>query len=124
MISATFDRALQMVQTYLAECGEDPGDPRTAEHNEVIGNCVGWMSVNHRGHGRASDARVPQEAFWSDCVSCTLAIPGSFSWPNSSRMTSPWLEWTLPVGSPPTRRWGPAMIARAPPTNSCCPPES
>ncbi len=62
MISATFDRALQMVQTYLAECAVDPGDPRTAELNEVIGNCVGWMSVNRRGDGQASDARVPQEA--------------------------------------------------------------
>ena len=57
-----FDRALQTVQTYLAECAVDPGDPRTAELNEVIGNCVGWMSVNRRGHGQASDARVPQEA--------------------------------------------------------------
>ena len=62
MISAMFDRALQMVQTYLAECAEDRGDPRTAELNEVIGNCVGWMSVNRRGHGRQNDARVPQEA--------------------------------------------------------------
>jgi hypothetical protein len=62
VILATFDRSLKMLQTYLAECGEDPGDPRTAELNEVIGNCVGWMSVNHRGHGRASDARVQQEA--------------------------------------------------------------
>ncbi len=62
MISAMFDRALQMVQTYLAECAVDPGDPHTAELNEVIGNCVGWMSVNRRGHGQASDARVPQEA--------------------------------------------------------------
>ena len=52
MISATFDRALQMVQTYLAECAADRGDPRTAELNEVIGNCVGWMSVNRRGHGQ------------------------------------------------------------------------
>ena len=57
-----FDRALRMVQTYLAECAVDPGDPRTAELNEVIGNCVGWMSANRRGHGQASDARVPQEA--------------------------------------------------------------
>jgi len=62
VISGTFDRALQMVQTYLAECAVDPGDPRTAELNEVIGNCVGWMSLNRRGHGQASDARVPQEA--------------------------------------------------------------
>ena len=62
MILATFDRALQMVQTYLAECAVDPGDPRTAELNEVIGNCVGWMSVNGRGHGWESDARVPHEA--------------------------------------------------------------
>ena len=62
MISATFDRALQMVQTYLAECAVDPGDSRTAELNEVIGNCVGWMSVSRRGHGQSSDARVPQEA--------------------------------------------------------------
>lgn len=60
--SARLDRALQMVQTYLAECAEDRGDPRTAELNEVIGACVGWMSVNRRGHGRASDARVPREA--------------------------------------------------------------
>ena len=57
-----FDRALQIVQTYLAECAVDPGDPRTAELNEVIGNCVGWMSVNRRGDGQASDARVPREA--------------------------------------------------------------
>ena len=56
------DRALQMVQTYLAECAVDPGDPRTAELNEVIGNCVRWMSVNRQGHGQASDARVPREA--------------------------------------------------------------
>jgi hypothetical protein len=62
VISGTFDRALQMVQTFLAECAMDPGDPRTAELSEVIGNCVGWMSVNRRGHGQASDARVPQEA--------------------------------------------------------------
>ena len=62
MISAMFDRALQMVQTYLAECAVDPGDPRAAELNEVIGNCVGWMSVNRRGHGRQNDALVPQEA--------------------------------------------------------------
>ena len=62
MISATFDRALQMVRTYLAECAEDTGDPRTAELNEVIGVCVGWMSVNRRDLGRASDARVPQKA--------------------------------------------------------------
>ena len=57
-----FDRALQIVQTYLAECAVDPGDPRTAELSEVIGNCVGWMSVNRRGHGRQNNARVPQEA--------------------------------------------------------------
>ena len=62
MISAMFDRALQMVQTYLDECAADPGDQGMAELNEVIGNCVGWMSVNHRGHGQANDARVPQEA--------------------------------------------------------------
>jgi hypothetical protein len=62
VISATFDRALQMVQTYLAERAVDPGNPRTAELNEVIGNCVGWMSDNRRDHGQASDARVPQEA--------------------------------------------------------------
>ena len=57
-----FDRALKIVQTYLAECEVDPGDPRTAELNEVIGNCVGRMSVNRRGHGQGSDARVAQEA--------------------------------------------------------------
>ena len=62
MISTKFDRALRMVQTYLARCGEDRGDPHTAELNEVIGNCVGWMSVNGRRHGQARDARVPQEA--------------------------------------------------------------
>jgi hypothetical protein len=78
VISATFDRALQMLQTYLAECAVDPGDPRTAELNEVIGNCVGWMSVNRRGHGQASDARVPQEALrhvlgYVDEHSCTSA---------------------------------------------------
>ena len=57
-----FDRALRMVQTYLAECAADPGDPSTAELNEVIGNCVGWMSVNCRGHGQASDGRGLREA--------------------------------------------------------------
>ena len=57
-----FDRALQMVQTYLAECAVDPGDPRTAELNEVIGNCVGWMSVNRRGHGQDREASAPQQA--------------------------------------------------------------
>ena len=57
-----FDRALQMVQTHLDECAVDPGDPRTAELNEVIGNCVGWISVNRRGDGWQNDARVPREA--------------------------------------------------------------
>jgi hypothetical protein len=60
--SGRFDRALQMVQAYLAECAVVSGDPHTAELNEVIGNCIGWMSDNHRDHGQASDARVPQEA--------------------------------------------------------------
>jgi len=61
-MSATFDRALQMVQTYLAECAVDTSDPRTAELNEVIGNCVGWMSVNRRGHEQGRAAPVPPEA--------------------------------------------------------------
>ena len=60
--SARLDHALKIMRTYLSECAEDRGDPRTAELNEVIGACVGWMSVNRRGHGQASDARVPQEA--------------------------------------------------------------
>jgi hypothetical protein len=50
--SLMIDRARQMVQTYLAECAVDSGDSRTAELNEVIGNCVGWMSDNHREHGQ------------------------------------------------------------------------
>ena len=63
MISARFDHALQMVRTYLAECAsEDWGDPRTAELTEVIRSCVECISVNRRGHGQGSDARVPQEA--------------------------------------------------------------
>ena len=62
MISASFDRALQMVRMYLAECAADRGDPRTAELNEVIRNCVGCMSVNRRSHEQGGNARVPQEA--------------------------------------------------------------
>ena len=52
----------ELVRQGLAECAVDPGDSRTAELNEVIGNCVGWMSANRRGHGQANDARVAQEA--------------------------------------------------------------
>jgi hypothetical protein len=61
---ARLDHALQMVRTYLADCAyrEVWGDPRMAELNEVIRSCVECISVNRRGHGQGSDARVPQEA--------------------------------------------------------------
>ena len=62
VISTRFNRAMQMVQRYLAESSEDRGDPRMAELKEVIGNCVGWISVNRRGHKQGSDGRAPQEA--------------------------------------------------------------
>ena len=62
MLSARLDDALKMVRTYLAECAEDWGDPRTAELNEVIRSCVECIGVNRRGHGQSGDARVPQEA--------------------------------------------------------------
>jgi hypothetical protein len=62
-MSARFDYALQMVRTYLADCADrkDWGDPPTAELTEVIRSCVECISVNRRGHGQGSDARVPQE---------------------------------------------------------------
>ena len=58
------DLALQMVRTYLTDSAdrEDWGDPRTPELTEIIRSCVECISVNRRGHGQGSDARVPEEA--------------------------------------------------------------
>lgn len=63
-MSARLDYALAMVRTYFADCAdrEDWGDRFTAELTEVIRSCVECLSVNRRGHGQGSDARVPQEA--------------------------------------------------------------
>lgn len=58
------DHALKMVRTYLADCAvrKDWGDPPTAELTEIIRSCVECISVDRRGHGQGSDARVSQEA--------------------------------------------------------------
>jgi hypothetical protein len=62
VMSANFERALRVVRTYLAECAADRSDPRRAELNAVIRDCVGFMSVNRLGHEQGSNARLRQEA--------------------------------------------------------------
>lgn len=60
-MSANFERALQVVRSYLAECTADRSDPHRAELNEVIRDCVGCMSVNRLRREQVSNARAPQE---------------------------------------------------------------
>jgi len=43
--------------------------------------------------------REPYDAFTSECVTCTMVVPASFSDRKSSMISLPWAEWRLPVGS-------------------------
>src|SRR3989449_381807 len=48
---------------------------------------------------RSCTIRLPNCAFTSECVTCTIVVPPRFSSVNSSMISFPWLEWRLPVGS-------------------------
>ena len=68
--------------------------------------------------------RWPYAALASECVTCTMVVPSSFSFLNSSMISLPWLECRLPVGSSARISLGLAITARATATSCCWPPES
>src|SRR4051812_49001858 len=73
---------------------------------------------------RRLTTRLPYAALASECVTCTIVVPLSFSFLNSSMISLPWLECRLPVGSSARITLGLEMTARATATSCCCPPES